>query len=99
MLRISRDKYTYEFSAATAPVATVNPGEPFVVETHDTSTGRIHCAEDVTIFHPHIVFADRLDCGQTHGPDTRAVEARTVPRGIPFREEEKQLRQTARALG
>ncbi|HET9664065.1 MAG TPA: phenylalanine--tRNA ligase subunit beta, partial [Burkholderiales bacterium] len=29
----------------------------------------------------------------------RLPEARTVPRGIPFREEEKQLRQTARALG
>jgi amidase len=50
VLRISRDKYIYEFSAATAPVATVNPGEPFVVETHDTSTGRIHRAEDVPGF-------------------------------------------------
>src|ERR687897_3406959 len=50
MLRIPRDQYTYEFSAETAPVATVSPGDHFVVETHDTSTGRIHRAEDVPEF-------------------------------------------------
>ena len=50
MLRIPRDQFTYEFSAATTPVATVTPGDQFVVETHDTSTGRIHRAEDVPEF-------------------------------------------------
>jgi amidase len=50
MLRISRDQLTYEFSAQTTPVATVSPGDQFVVETHDTSTGRIHRIEDVPEF-------------------------------------------------
>jgi amidase len=50
MLRISRDQLTYEFSAQTTPVATVSPGDQFVVETHDTSTGRIHRVEDVPEF-------------------------------------------------
>src|SRR5919112_4151808 len=50
MLRIPRDQLTYAFSATTTPVATVNPGDQFVVETHDTSTGRIHRTEDVPEF-------------------------------------------------
>jgi amidase len=50
MLRIPRDQFTYQFSATTEPVATVAPGEQFVVETHDTSTGRIHRLEDVPDF-------------------------------------------------
>src|SRR5215212_1802815 len=50
MLRIPRDQLTYAFSAAITPVATVFPGDQFVVETHDTSTGRIHRAEDVPEF-------------------------------------------------
>jgi amidase len=50
MLRISRDQLTYEFSAQTTPVATVSPGDQFVFETHDTSTGRIHRVEDVPEF-------------------------------------------------
>ena len=50
MLRISRDQLTYEFSAETTPVATVSPGDHFVFETHDTSTGRIHRLEDVPEF-------------------------------------------------
>jgi amidase len=50
MLRISRDQLTYEFSAETTPVATVSPGDHFVFETHDTSTGRIHRVEDVPEF-------------------------------------------------
>jgi amidase len=50
MLRIPRDRLTYEFSAASTPVARVAPGDRFVVETHDTSTGRIHRAEDVPEF-------------------------------------------------
>src|SRR5215207_818468 len=50
MLRIAGDQFTYQFSAQTEPVATVAPGDQFVVETHDTSTGRIHRAEDVPNF-------------------------------------------------
>jgi amidase len=50
MLRISRDQLTYEFSAETTPVGTVSPGDHFVFETHDTSTGRIHRVEDVPEF-------------------------------------------------
>lgn len=50
MLRIPRDQFTYQSSATTEPVATVAPGEQFVVETHDTSTGRIHRLEDVPDF-------------------------------------------------
>ena len=50
MPRIPRDRFTYEFSAATEPVERVAPGDRFVVETHDTSTGRIHRAEDVPAF-------------------------------------------------
>lgn len=50
MLRIPRDQLTYEFSAATPPVARVAPGSRFVVETHDTSSGRVHRAEDMLGF-------------------------------------------------
>jgi amidase len=50
MLRVPRDHLTYEFSAETEPVATVAAGDVFVVETHDTSTGRIHRREDVPDF-------------------------------------------------
>ncbi|MBW3633344.1 MAG: acetamidase/formamidase family protein [Chloroflexi bacterium] len=50
MLRIPRDQLTYEFSAASKPVASVAPGDQFVVETHDTSTGRVHRAEDMPEF-------------------------------------------------
>jgi amidase len=50
MLRIPRDQFTYQFSATAEPVATVAPGNQFVVETHDTSTGRIHRLEDVPDF-------------------------------------------------
>ena len=50
MLRIPRDRLTYEFSAATPPVARIAPGTEVVVETHDTSTGRIHRPEDVPAF-------------------------------------------------
>ncbi len=50
MLRIPRDRLTYEFSAETEPVAKVAPGTTLVLETHDTSTGRIHRAEDLPEF-------------------------------------------------
>ena len=50
MLRIPREHFIYEFSAASEPVARVTPGERFVVETHDTSTGRVHRKEDMPGF-------------------------------------------------
>src|SRR5215212_96856 len=50
MLRIPRDQFTYQFAATAEPVATVAPGDQFIVETHDTSTGRIRGAEDVPDF-------------------------------------------------
>jgi amidase len=50
MLRIRRDQLTYAFSAMTPPVARVTSGTRFVVETHDTSTGRIHRAEDIPAY-------------------------------------------------
>jgi amidase len=47
MQRIARDRLTYAFNANTPPVARITPGETLTVETHDTSTGRIHQADDV----------------------------------------------------
>ena len=59
MLRIPRDRLTYEFSAATEPVARIAPGTTLVLETHDTSTGRVRRAEDLPTFlrvrDPHMV--------------------------------------------
>jgi amidase len=41
---------TYAFSADIPPVARIRPGATLTVETHDTSTGRVHRAEDVPAF-------------------------------------------------
>ena len=65
MLRIPRDQFTYGFSAATTPVAAVSPGDRFIVETHDTSSGRIHCAEDVPEF---VRIRDPLKVNPAAGP-------------------------------
>jgi amidase len=65
MLRIPRDRLTYEFSATTAPVATVVPGDEFIVETHDTSTGRVHRAEDMPEF---VRVRDPLKVNPAAGP-------------------------------
>ena len=65
MLRIPRDQLTYEFSATTAPVATVAPGDQFIVETHDTSTGRVHRAEDMPEF---VRVRDPLKVNPAAGP-------------------------------
>src|SRR5215208_4973161 len=65
MLRIPRDQFTYQFSARSEPVATVAPGDQFVVETHDTSTGRIHRAEDVPDF---VRVRDPLKVNPAAGP-------------------------------
>jgi amidase len=65
MLQVPRDHLTYEFSAETEPVATVAAGDVFVVETHDTSTGRIHRAEDVPEF---VRIRDPLKVNPAAGP-------------------------------
>jgi amidase len=65
MLRIPRDQFTYEFSATSTPVATVSPGDRFVVETHDTSSGRIHRLEDVPEF---VRIRDPLKVNPAAGP-------------------------------
>ena len=65
MLRIPRDQFTYQFAATAEPVATVAPGDQFIVETHDTSTGRIHGAEDVPDF---VRVRDPLKVNPAAGP-------------------------------
>lgn len=50
MLRIHRDQLTYEFSATTPPVASIDPGERVVFETYDASTGRIRRPEDLAAY-------------------------------------------------
>ncbi len=50
MTRISRNQLIYAFDASIPPVATIRSGETITVETHDTSTGRIHQASDVAGF-------------------------------------------------
>ena len=65
MLRIARDQLTYEFAATTTPVATVAPGDRFIVETHDTSTGRVHRAEDMPEF---VRVRDPLQVNPAAGP-------------------------------
>ena len=50
MTRISRDQLVYGFNPETAPVASIRPGDVVTFETYDTSTGRIHRAEDVAAF-------------------------------------------------
>jgi amidase len=50
MVRLARDQLTYEFSAATPPVARIAPGETVVVETYDTSTGRVNRPEDIPAY-------------------------------------------------
>jgi amidase len=65
MLRIPRAQFTYAFSATSTPVATVSPGDRFVVETHDTSTGRVHRAEDMPEF---VRIRDPLKVNPAAGP-------------------------------
>ena len=50
MLHIPRHRLTYEFSPTSKPVARIPPGTTLVLETHDTSTGRIHRAEDIPAY-------------------------------------------------
>jgi len=48
MTRITRDKTTVVFDRHLAPVATVQPGEVFVVETEDSRSGRTRTPETTT---------------------------------------------------
>ena len=50
MQRVLRDQLTYEFRADSTPVISVKPGESFVVETYDASTGRIRHADDLAAY-------------------------------------------------
>ena len=50
MLRLTRDQLTYAFAPDVPPLARVRPGDTLIVETHDTSTGRIRGADDVPAF-------------------------------------------------
>jgi len=50
VVRIARDQLLYGFDAETPPVARIRSGDTVVVETYDTSTGRIHNPEDVPAF-------------------------------------------------
>lgn len=50
MIRISRDDVVYGFNHETPPVARAQSGDTIVFETYDTSTGRIHKADDVRAF-------------------------------------------------
>lgn len=50
MTRIPRDKLVYGFSADTPPVVRISSGDFITLETHDTSSGRIHRLDDVPEF-------------------------------------------------
>jgi acetamidase/formamidase len=47
------------------PVASVSPGDQFVIETHDASSGRIHRLEDVPEF---VRIRDPLKVNPPAGP-------------------------------
>lgn len=65
MKRIARDQLLYGFDAATPPVLTIDPGETVVVESHDTSTDRLHKAEDLPAF---MAARDPLKVNPAGGP-------------------------------
>jgi amidase len=50
LTRILRDQFIYAFDPDVPAIATIRSGDTITVETHDTSTGRIHRAEDVPGF-------------------------------------------------
>lgn len=65
MKRIVRDQLLYGFDASTPPVLTIEPGETVVVESHDTSTDRIHKTEDLAQF---VATRDPLKVNPAGGP-------------------------------
>ncbi|MEZ4499453.1 MAG: acetamidase/formamidase family protein [Thermomicrobiales bacterium] len=50
MTRIPRDKLVYGFGADTPPVVRISSGDFITLETHITSSGRIHRLDDVPEF-------------------------------------------------
>ncbi len=65
MTRIPRNKLVYSFDASTPPVATISSGDFITVETHDTSSGRIHSLDDFAEF---IRTRDPLKVNPAAGP-------------------------------
>ncbi len=65
MKRIQRDQLIYHFDANTPPVLTIEPGETVVVESHDTSTDRMHKAEDLE---PFMAARNPLEVNPAGGP-------------------------------
>lgn len=65
MKRILRDQLIYHFDASTPPVLTIRPGETVVVESHDTSTDRMHRAEDLE---PFMATRNPLEVNPAGGP-------------------------------
>src|SRR5215204_1014612 len=65
MTRIPRDRLVYSFDAQTLPVATISSGDFITVETHDTSSGRIHSLAD---FEEFIRTRDPLKVNPAAGP-------------------------------
>lgn len=65
MLRIPRDRFTYQLSAAVPPVARIAPGDALLLETFDASTGRIRRAEDLL---PYLAIRDPLKVNPAAGP-------------------------------
>lgn len=65
MKRIARDQLIYGFDASTPPIITIDPGETVVVESHDTSTGRLHKAADLPAF---MAARDPLKVNPAGGP-------------------------------
>jgi amidase len=50
MQRITRDHYMYAFDPSIPPVAEVEAGERLILETHDSSTGRLKRREDLAYY-------------------------------------------------
>jgi amidase len=65
MTRIPRDKLVYNFDRETPPVARISSGDFITVETHDTSSGRIHSLDDFAEF---IRTRDPLKVNPAAGP-------------------------------
>jgi amidase len=65
VIRLTRDQLTYAFDRAIPPVVRIRSGETLTLETHDTSSGRIHRAEDLPEF---IRVRDPLKVNPAAGP-------------------------------
>lgn len=65
MKRVHRDQLIYAFDARTPPVLTIEPGETVVIETHDTTTNRVHKVED---FPAYLATRNPLELNPAGGP-------------------------------